>query len=273
MKHPRPTLSEADPQKAPAEVMAKAAAVEVVPWRPWPGVIYVLLVFYAAQIFGWLIISVYPAIHHWSDSQSTDWLQNSVFGQFGFIVLAEGFTLVALYIYLRRHGCTFKTIGLLRPRWSDAAIGLAALPLYFLFYLITVALVTHFVPSLNIDQKQDIGFSNATGLVQLVCVFISLVVLPAFTEELMVRGFLYSSLKKALPVVWAVIITSGLFAVAHLPEGGQGGPLYIAALDTFVLSLVLIYLREKTGSLWASITLHSLKNGIAFVSLFALHLR
>ena len=48
-----------------------------------------------------------------------------------------------------------------------------------------------------------------------------------------------------------------LFAVAHLPEGGAAGPLYIAALDTFVLSLVLIYLREKTGSLWASITLHA----------------
>jgi len=58
-----------------------------------------------------------------------------------------------------------------------------------------------------------------------------------------------------------------------LPEGGAAGPLYIAALDTFILSLVLIYLREKTGSLWASITLHAVKNGVAFMALFVLHPR
>jgi membrane protease YdiL (CAAX protease family) len=84
----------------------------------------------------------------------------------------------------------------------------------------------------------------------------------------MMRGFLYSSLKKAMPVGLAAVSVSLLFAAAHLPEGGAAGPLYIAAIDTFILSLVLVYLREKTGSLWASITLHALKNGIAFVALF-----
>ena len=70
----------------------------------------------------------------------------------------------------------------------------------------------------------------------------------------------------------AVIGTSLLFAAGHLAEGGSAGLLYIAAIDTFSLSLVLIYLREKTDGLWASMTLHALKNGIAFVALFALHL-
>ncbi len=107
----------------------------------------------------------------------------------------------------------------------------------------------------------------------LILTFISLVILPPLAEEIMVRGFLYSSLKKAMPVAWAVIATSAIFAAAHLPEGGAAGPLYIAALDTFVLSLVLIYLREKTGSLWSSITLHMIKNGVAFVALFILHVR
>lgn len=87
----------------------------------------------------------------------------------------------------------------------------------------------------------------------------------------MVRGFLYTTLKKALKPIWAVLLTSALFAAAHLSEGGSSGLLWIGALDTFVLSLVLIYLREKTGGLWASITLHAIKNGIAFVTLFLLH--
>ena len=60
---------------------------------------------------------------------------------------------------------------------------------------------------------------------------------------------------------------------AHLPEGGAAGPLYIAAIDTFILSLFLIYLREKTGSLWSSMTLHATKNGVAFMVLYVLHVR
>ena len=88
----------------------------------------------------------------------------------------------------------------------------------------------------------------------------------------MARGLLYSSLKKAMPIAGAAVITSLIFAAAHLPEGGAAGPLYVAAIDTFILSLVLVYLREKTGSLWSSITLHSFKNGVAFVLLFVLHI-
>ena len=128
-------------------------------------------------------------------------------------------------------------------------------------------------PGLNVNQQQDIGFTNVHGAGALILTFISLVILPPLAEEIMVRGFLYSTLKKAMPALSAVLLTSALFAAAHLPEGGAAGPLYIAALDTFVLSLVLIYLREKTGSLWGSITLHATKNGIAFVALFALHVR
>ncbi len=89
----------------------------------------------------------------------------------------------------------------------------------------------------------------------------------------MVRGFLYSTLKKAMPLFGAVVLTSAIFASAHLPEGGAAGPLWIGALDTFVLSLFLIYLREKTNGLWASMTLHAVKNGVAFVALFVLHVK
>jgi uncharacterized protein len=179
----------------------------------------------------------------------------------------------AIYLFLKRHKLGFASIGLKKPRWNDALHGLLAVPVYFLLYVLTVGVVSYFVPSFNIDQQQEIGFNNVQGALPLILTFLSLVVLPPLAEEIMVRGFLYSTLKKALPTIGAVIVTSVLFASAHLPEGGAAGPLYIAALDTFVLSLVLIYLREKTGSLWASITLHAVKNGIAFVALFVLHAR
>ncbi|HET7059761.1 MAG TPA: CPBP family intramembrane glutamic endopeptidase [Candidatus Saccharimonadales bacterium] len=244
-----------------------------VPWNPWLGVLFVVVIYYVAEIVGGLVVSAYPYLHHWSHSRAVDWLTNSTIAQFIYILLAEGVILGALYFFLKGYRSSFKTIGLKRPRWRDAAYGLMAVPAYYLFYLLSVGVVTHFVPGLNVDQSQQIGFTDVQGALALVLTFISLVVLPPLTEEIMVRGFLYSSLKKGLPTLAAVLGTSLIFAAAHLPEGGAAGPLYIAALDTFILSLVLIYLREKTGGLWASITLHAIKNGIAFVSLFIIHVK
>jgi len=243
-----------------------------IPWNPWLGLIFVLLVFVGSEILGSLLVSLYPLSRHWSSQQATDWL-NTVPAEFVFIVLAEAAVVISIYLFTRRYKQGFKLIGLRRPRWSDPLFGVAAVLPYFVLYLLTVGVVSSLVHSLNVNQQQQLGFNNVTGGGQLLMTFISLVILPPIAEEIMVRGFLYSSLKKALPTIWAVLLTSALFAAAHLPEGGSSGPLWIAALDTFVLSLVLIYLREKTGGLYASMTLHAIKNGVAFTALFALHLR
>ena len=234
---------------------------------------FVVVVYFVSQLIAGALVSVYPLSMHWSQSRSLDWLNNSIGAQFAYILMAEAIVVGAVYWFLRFCKRGFAAIGLKRPRWRDPVYGLMALPLYFILYLATVTVITHFVPSLNVNQQQQLGFNNVTGTEPLILTFISLVILPPLAEEIMVRGFLYSSLKKAMPMAGAVVATSAIFAAAHLPEGGAAGPLYIAALDTFVLSLVLIYLREKTGSLWASITLHALKNGIAFAALFAFHLK
>lgn len=248
------------------------SATMSVNWNPWLGVAFVVIVFYASQILAGLGISIYPVLHGWSSDRAAAWLTNSIAAQFIYIFLAEALAIGAVYKFLKVYKRSLQTIGLLRPRWRDLGFGLAAAPVYYLIYLITVGLVSHFVPGLDVKQSQEIGFDNVQGSLQLGLTFLSLVIIPPFAEEIMVRGFLYSSLKKATKLIPAALATSLIFAVAHLPEGGAAGPLYIAALDTFVLSLVLIYLREKTGSLWASITLHAFKNGVAFAALFIFHL-
>ena len=85
------------------------------------------------------------------------------------------------------------------------------------------------------------------------------------------RGFLFGALRRSTGFWISAAITSVIFASLHLGGGEQGaGLLWIAAIDTFILSLALCYLREKTGRLWASIGLHAIKNGVAFVALFIL---
>lgn len=256
----------------PRDVESRPAVAEV-PWNPWLGLVFAVAVFFAAQLLSGLLVSIYPALRHWSPTRGSHWLDKSVNAQFAFVLLAETGLVAAIYGFLRLYRRRLSVIGLKLPAWRDLAYGLVAVPVYYLIFVGATMAISYFVPSLNINQHQDIGFTNVRGAWQLSLTFVSLVVLPPLAEEILFRGFLYGSLKKAGPAWLAVILTSGVFAAAHLPEGGAGGPLYIAALDTFVLSLVLIYLRERTGSLWASITLHAFKNGLAFVSLFALHLK
>lgn len=250
---------------------ANSSKIPNVPWNPWLAVVYIAVAYYLSQLIGGTLISVYPWLRHWTTAQASDWLNNSIPAQFVYVLLAESLMLGAIYLLLKKYRVNFRIIGLLRPRWRDVGYGLLAAPLYYLLYLITVGVVNRLVPSLSINQTQNIGFTGVHGAAQLGLTFVSLVILPPLVEEIMVRGFLYSSLRKGLPKLAAILLTSLIFAGAHLPEGGVTGPLYIAALDTFILSLVLIYLRERTGSLWASITLHGVKNGIAFLVLFVLN--
>jgi membrane protease YdiL (CAAX protease family) len=244
--------------------------IPVVPWSPAVGIIFVIFGFFATQVAAGLLVSIYPLLKHWSVSASNNWLTNSVTAQFIFIVLAEGFSLLAVYGLLRVTGATPSVIGLRRPKWSDLFIGIAAVPVYYVFLFAILAAAKVAFPNLNLNQEQQLGFNDVTGTLPLVMTFISLVVLPPIVEEILVRGVLYGTLKKVLPIIWAAIVTSALFAAAHLPEGGASGPLYVAAVDTFTLSMVLIWLRERSGGLWACITLHAIKNGIAFVALFVL---
>jgi membrane protease YdiL (CAAX protease family) len=227
-----------------------------------------VILFYAAEILGGLIISIYPAIHHWSLAQTDNWLSNSVEAQFVYGALADGLIVGGVALMLRWLHWPWSTIGLKMPQVRHIIYGVIAVVPYYILYILAVIIVGAIIPSLKVNQTQQIGFNSVHGVLPLVLAFISLVVVPPLAEEIAMRGFLYTGLKKWLPKIAAGLIVSALFGAAHLAEGGSAGPLWIGAMDTFILSLVLVFLREKTGNLWAGITLHAIKNGVAFIALF-----
>lgn len=234
---------------------------------------FVLVLYILTQVVAGILISIYPAFQHWTNDQTTEWLNSSVGAQFGYMVLVEAATLGGLWWFLRRHKSNFRALGLTRrPKLLDPLLSAGGFGVYFVVYIILVMVMSWLVPSLNVNQEQDVGFSSATGLIALSMTFISLVILPPITEEILMRGFLFGSLRRKLPFLVAAVLTSAIFASGHLTGGAKGSPLlWIAFIDTFILSIVLCYLREKTGRLWAGIGLHMIKNGVAFVSLFLLH--
>lgn len=234
------------------------------------GVAAAVLIFFMAQIIVGLLLSLYPALMGWSDQRSTAWLNDSLTVKIVYLFLVATFIIVALRYFFQAYKVGFDSIGLRRPKGSDLAYSLAAFPFYLVTLVVVAAIAKALFPELNLNQEQQLGFDGVYNGGQLILIGIALVVLAPITEEIIFRGLLYGSLKKAMPLLYAAVFTSVLFAIGHLPEGGAEGPLYIAAIDTFVLSMILVYLREKTGGLWASISLHSIKNAIAFTVVFVL---
>lgn len=242
-------------------------------WSALEAVSVTICVYFGSQFVGTAIASVWPLLFGWNSERIFDWFEKAIFGQFWLIFCIETAALGMLGLFLRRRKATARSIGLYgKPQVRDLGLVVLGYLLYMAAYITLLQVVKSLLPSINLDQEQEIGFESAQGF-QLSLVFMSLVVLPPIVEEIMMRGFLYTGLKNQLRSWLAVVGTSILFAIAHLQFGGDAPLLWVAAIDTFVLSLLLIYVREKSGGrLWAPIGLHALKNLVAFLTLFVFKL-
>ncbi len=241
-------------------------------WSPVQTIFLTISVYLTSQVAAGLLLFFVPALFGVRGSRLDHWLEGAV-GQFIFIIMIEGLVLLMLRGLLRLKKSSFKEIGLAWPTLKDIGLAVLGFGVYFLMYLLIASLAKVIFPGLNFEQEQQIGFETARANWELVLVFFSLVIMPPLVEEILARGFLYTGLKTKWPGWAAVVMTSVMFAVAHLQFGSGAPLLWVAAIDTFTLSLVLIYLREKTGSLGAPIALHMLKNGLAFLLLFIFRVR
>ena len=227
-----------------------------------------VLLFFVTQAIGAVSLGIVPLLHHWSQTQANNWINNSVAAQFVYVLIADGLLIAGVFFALKAFRWSLRDIGLRRPRLGNIMAGIAIVIPYYVVYYAIIRLLMLVIPSFNVGQQQQIGFTSVHGGLALVLTFVSLVVIPPLAEEIAMRGFLYTGLRKWLPRILAGLAVSAVFGAAHLAEGGASGPLWVGAIDTFTLSLFLVYLREKTGNLWAGIVLHAMKNGLAFFVLF-----
>lgn len=245
---------------------APVPAHQTIKWGPLAAIVVSVLVFVISFFVAALIMFAIPSALNMSASQADQWL-SSVGGQFVFVLLAEGLTILGLIIFLRRRGTGLHALGFARsPAWTDIAYAFAGFGVYLVLVVVASA-AAKAIFHIDLEQKQELGFDVVATHWDKIMAFISLVVLPPLVEETMFRGFLFTGLRKSAPFVVTALVVSALFASLHLIESSQG-LLWAAGIDTFVLSLVLCYLREKTGNLWASIGVHAMKNLLAFYFLY-----
>lgn len=247
---------------------------ERTPWGPWRAVFGTLASFYVAQEFAALLLSLYVHSKHWNQARANDWA-NGVTAQFTYVLIVEALTIAIIYIFTRGYPqkAARRALGLIQPKRSDIVHALIGFAAYYILYFAVLSLINIFLP-INTNQKQEIGFDGAShNTLSLVLTFVSLVILPPIVEEIVFRGFLFRGLRRFWSPLMAALITSLLFALPHSMQSADGSTLWNAAIDTFALSMVLCYLREKTGALYAGIGVHALKNLVAFLALFIFHVQ
>ncbi len=191
-------------------------------------------------------------------------------GVFAALSYSLALLLIILPLKLIKKTRERETIGLKGlPTWTD--IGLAPIG-FFAYFLLAAAFMWVFslFPWFDVEQAQDVGFNVLASGFDRVVAFVTLVILAPIAEEIIFRGWLYGRMRnqllKCLPdwasMLISILLVSILFGVLH----GQ----WNVGVNVFAMSIILCGLREITGTIYAGILLHMLKNGIAFYALFVL---
>jgi membrane protease YdiL (CAAX protease family) len=140
-----------------------------------------------------------------------------------------------------------------------AASGLLWLVIIYPLILVIQQTVEHF--SGNNDDAQLIVrfFVQHPDLENRLSVILMAVVVAPIAEEIIFRGYLYGVMRRYFGRIPAILFSSLLFAAIH------GNLSALPGLCILAVTLCLLY--ERTGSLWATMTLHGAFNTSTVVAL------
>ena len=217
--------------------------------------ILAIITFYAAQF----IVGVPMLIILGSDTLKTP-LIATIFSSLVYILSFIFLLFTFKHIKHLRAPVTRNELGLNNlVTFSDIGLALAGFFGYLAFSAILTALFSIF-PWFNLTENQPLLYSTLISPSGKILAALALVVVGPILEEVIYRGLIYGKLRKKHSLVTSILIVSILFGFLH----GQ----WNVGVDVFALSVVACLMRETTGTIYAGIILHMLKNAIAFGVLF-----
>ena len=216
-------------------------------WPPWLGFLTLLAVIVVTSLLSAIVISASGA----STDDTPAWVDivSTVILQVGLI----GGALLAARMIMPVHAWQF---GLRPVSWKSAAgWTLVALVVFLAF----AVLWANLIEKPEQTTAEDLGVDESQ--LALIGAGVLFVVTAPIAEELFFRGFFYGSLRSGLAVPWAALINGVVFGLIHAGSGLSAVPALI------LFGVILCLLREKTGSLYPCIALHSANNTFAYAGL------
>ena len=139
---------------------------------------------------------------------------------------------------------------------------------YFVYSIVGFLVVVLFSSLFNFlfgrVTPQMPSFFESVDYAFLSRVYLAMVVLSSFGEEIFFRGFLQNILTKQLGVRVGIMLTAFLFAILHIGYWGYSA----AFLSVLFLGFALSFVRQQTHSLIPCVVIHLFNNLLAYTLLF-----
>ena len=174
------------------------------------------------------------------------------------IALPQFFLGVFIFAGIKTGHITSKTINFRKPTYIQIVSSIFLLGVNFIFiylYVIFIAIlgIEIFMPTLVPPDILGDGFVVYINLIT-ICFLVPIL------EELFFRGFLFNAFLGKFRLIYAIFLSSGIFAIMH---GSIG-----FFVPLFFSSIMISFLYYKAKTIWAPVITHSLQN--LFVVLVAL---
>ena len=157
----------------------------------------------------------------------------------------------------------------LRPRklsWREVGIQSFARKDWKLIILLSIlllagAIIVMFLTSLignSYENSKTEAIQKNLAIHTIIVAFISAAIISPIYEEIFYRGFLYRWLRTRFGLIAALILSSLIFTIVHIPT-------YNFMPVNFLSGVIFAWAYERTSSVWPPVIIHGLTNGLMVI--------
>ncbi|MDT9025554.1 CPBP family intramembrane glutamic endopeptidase [Rossellomorea yichunensis] len=214
------------------------------PWG-WKEFLLLMLLEFGLVI-GCIKFVVKPLYSGWLDNEL---YAGTLMGLTIAIILLSGVYLIAL----RPKQLSWSEVGIKPFNVKDWKIIIIYSVILLVGAVIIVVLIS-FIGNSWENSKTEAIQQNATFFTVLIA-FISAAIISPIYEEIFYRGFLYRWLRTRIGLTGALLLSSLIFTIVHIPT-------YNVMPVNFFSGILFALAYERTNSIWPSVLIHGLTNGI-----------
>ncbi len=214
----------------------------------------------SAALFLMIVIGFASALLLPSESQIISGFEGSVKEIIGALynsaksLLYVGVPALVLFLIKRKNNGSYIGFRRSLPKAPIAVMGFCLGVMYFANVLANI--VSGIITSTGATLPDVSSGIEYNGILRFALAVVTSAVLPAFTEEIFLRGLVMGGMAR-YDKRTALLISSVLFGLMHLNP--------IQALFATISGLVLGYFVLESNSLWIGVTVHFLNNFIALI--------
>ncbi len=221
----------------------------------WKSIAYFVLYFGLTLIFQMLLSMAFMAIGAANGlNDKTLLMEFANNNSLGMAVISDILIILVLYLVFKLRNKKVKQEWKLNQFKAKSVVLalLIAFSFSFLFALCTynVSMENSLMISKSVDFYNGIvpAFGN-------IMMGVNLLVIAPITEEIALRGIVYTRVEKTTNAVTAIIVSSVLFGIMHFMAGG-----IVLVIGATLMSLIFGYIFYKFKSLWVCILSHAVAN-------------